>query len=70
MTEKQAAKHAEWRETYGPFAVALGCLYTATRNWGTHWGWTVFFGFGVIICGTMGFFTIRSAWRKKKGRAS
>ncbi|WP_040285063.1 hypothetical protein [Sporosarcina koreensis] len=70
MTEKKASKLAEWRETYGPFAVALACLYSAMTNWGTHWGWTIFFMLGVIICGAMGFFTIKSAWRKKKGRVS
>lgn len=70
MTENKASKLEGWRETYGPLAVALGCLYSAMANWGTNWGWTIFFTFGVIICGTMGFFSIRRVRRTKKGRVS
>ncbi|WP_332645216.1 hypothetical protein [Lysinibacillus sp. 54212] len=59
MSNEKASKIEKWRSKFAALAVALGCLYSAIRNWGDDWFMTALFGLGVIICGTIAFFDMK-----------
>ena len=46
--------------------VALCCFVSALANWGTHWLLSTVLIIGVVVCGTIGFFDVKRAYRHKK----
>ncbi|WP_313238455.1 hypothetical protein [Sporosarcina ureae] len=54
MVNKNPSKLYKWREKYGAFITASGCLYCLLINWGHNWFLAGFFGIGVLICGAIG----------------
>lgn len=66
MTKEKLSKLEKWREKYAALVVTIGCLYTVVDNWGENWFWTIISLAGVLICGTIGYFDLKRAYRNKK----
>lgn len=52
------------RAKYGASITALACLYSVVVSWGENWFFTVLFGLGVVVCGLMSYFDIKSTLKK------
>jgi hypothetical protein len=61
LSNENPSKLEKWCAKYGAAAVAFSCLLSMISSWGNNWLLTGFLGFGVLICGAIGFYDLKRA---------
>ncbi len=64
MSNGKVSKLEKWRAKYAASITALACLYSVIVRWGDNGVLTAVLGFGVLVCGTIGFFDIKRTLRQ------